>query len=158
MLVFYTIILCLSSWLITYLLMRTGERLMRTLSLEMPLIGGYVALSVTLAMMIVVAAPAWVVTLAIAVTGFSLWRHVTLIPQALTAPLLVVSVILACVLAVFGGPHWLIIDAAIMVASLAGVIHATRALPEFRMSAAGFVILQAGLFVEAILRGALHVS
>lgn len=158
MLIFYSLILCLTAWLVSYLLMRVGERLERLLSLREPLVGGYVALIVTLALMVVVAAPSWVVVSAILITGFTLWQKITLIPDALTSPLLGAATILACVFAVLGGPHWLVIDAVIMACALGGVVHATRALPEFRASASGFVALQLGLFVEAALRGAFHAT
>lgn len=158
MLIFYSIILCLSAWLVTYLLMRTGARVERLLALPEPLVGGYVALVITLAMMVVVAAPSWVILLAIALTGIAHWQHRSLIPELLVAPLLAAGAIVAVVMAVFGGPHWLVIDIAILSAALGGVMQATRSLPEFRSSAAGFVTLQIGLFIEAALRGALHAS
>lgn len=158
MMIFYTLILCLSAWLVTYLLMRVGTRLEQLLSLPQPLIGGYVAFATTLAMMVVISAPSWVILLALATTLITHWQHITFIPELLAAPLLGAGAILACVLAVMGGSSLLVIHALIMLAALAGVTMATRALPEFRASANGLVALQLGLLLHAALQGAFDAS
>ncbi len=156
--IFYVILLCLSAWLISFCLMRVGDRLVKLLGLALPVVGGMLALSVTLGFMVVVAAPAWVILLSLVATMFMVWQRKDFLSEKLATNILAAGLLAMVVMGIATGPSWLIVDALIIGSALGGIVTATRTLPEFGRSAVGFGALIAGLFLEAAMREVLYAS
>lgn len=154
----YILILAFSAWLITRGLVLVAARLVTMAQQPLPLQPASIALIVSLAFLIVAAAPPWVLLLAIA-TAFAARRIPVLCVNAPFAWHGVLFALLPLIAAsLLGAPSWLAVDAAILAAALLGALSSRSAPTPMGVAFPAFVALVLGLAVEALLVGGIHAS
>lgn len=154
----YILILAFSAWLITRGLVLVAARLVTMTQQPLPLQPANIALVVSLAFLIVVAAPPWVLLLAI-VAAFAARRLAVLCvnsPFAWHGVLLALLPLIAAPL--LGAPSWLAVDAAMIAAALLGALSSRSAPTPMGVAFPAFIALIFGLAVEALLMGGIHAS
>ena len=154
----YILILAFSAWLITRGLVLVAARLVSMTQQPLPLQPANIALVVSLAFLIVVAAPPWVLLLAIA-AAFAARRLTVLCvnsPFAWHGVLLALLPLIAAPL--LGAPSWLAVDAALIAAALLGALSSRSAPTPMGVAFPAFLALIFGLAVEALLVGGTHAS
>jgi hypothetical protein len=150
----YILILLVSAWLLSALVATLGARLLPRFTRRDAPPAETIALWVSLALLVVVSAPAWLLALTLAVHGL---LHVKPLPALLPepiAPYLVLSALL--VLAItpfFAAPYWLALDAGIIAASLLGGWMRGIARPAMTTTWIPMLLLMAGLTLTAVRGG-----
>lgn len=152
MALFYTLILCFSAWLASYGLARFGGHLSR-ITHHAWRVDGHAALISTLAFLIVAAAPAPLI-LAATLLALLEYRNPHPLLAHISSPRPLVAALVPLLAAPFlSAPAYIALDAAILIASLLGVLTATR----FRARLATvtpFLLIFIWLIAIAVLHGA----
>lgn len=152
----YILILAFSAWLVTRGLVLVAARLVTVVQQSLPLQPASIAFVVSLAFLVVAAAPAWVLLLAIAAAFLARSHSVLCVnsPFAWHGVLLALIPLIAAPL--LGAPSWLAVDVALVAAALLGAIPSRGDLSPMGAAFPAFLTLILGLAAEALLVGGPH--
>lgn len=154
----YILILAFSAWLITAALVVSGVRICRAMDRTIIVPAPSIALGVALAFLVVVAAPGWLVVIAL-ITAIATHKHRLLPFTSIASWFIALGALIPMILApVLGAPSWLAVDAAIIAASLLGALIASHELPKLDAALPAFLVAIIGLGLHAAMRGGLHAS
>jgi hypothetical protein len=144
----YILILTLSAWLMAYGLSALAGRLNAVAGLPVGGAQGVISLVVAVGFLVAVAAPGWVLILALGLIAVPPLRALpTLLPWMLL-PIALLPLILTPFL---GAPSWVALDSAILAASLLGAAHARGVEAPLGRALLPYVWLIGWLAVTALL-------
>lgn len=154
----YILVLTLSAWLMSHGLVLVSSRVVPVLGLSTP--KSLIALGVAIAMLTVVAAPGWLLLLAMGVAALPV-RNMRLdfgLPTMVPWFIALLLLILLCLGPVIGGPSYLAIDAALMGASLLGILTVSKSLPVLGRAFPAYLVLIVGIMLTVVIHHGLRAA